>query len=273
MISYELSETAFHEDYQRISDWLYKRSGLVYPEKKKSLLMHRMHKVCATHKISNVRLLVENLENGIDNTTELAVIHAASTNHTYFFREHQVLDFFKDTILPELPNDARVWSAAASTGDEAFTIAMLAAEARGLVWAKNNLAILGTDISNVVIEHAEKAVYGGSHLDKVSSELLRRYFTPAGAEQFTVKDDLREFCTFRRMNLTINPYPFQRAFHVVFCRNVLYYFDRDVQREVVEAIYDVTEPGGWLLTSVTVSLRGLGSRWVPVDTGIYRKPF
>ena len=78
-------------------------------------------------------------------------------------------------------------------------------------------------------------------------------------------------CTFRRLNLKAQPFPFRRPFDIIFCRNVLYYFDREQQRRTLEALYEVTEPGGWLLTSVTESVRDLGTRWCWVGGGIYRK--
>jgi len=260
------------QGYQRMRDWLHERCGMIYPEKKKELLIQRMQRVCERYGVPGLEALVDRVESGRDQDMEFAVIHAASTNHTYFFREPQVLNFFKDTILPTLPQDGgRIWSAAASTGDEAYTLAIMTAETRGLDWAKRKLAILGTDISEVVIAHAEAGIYGGSHIEQMPGKMLERYFDPVGMDQYRVQDDLRRVCTFRRLNLKMTPYPFQKAFHVVFCRNVLYYFDRAQQREIVDAIYDVTEPGGWLLTSVTVSLRELGSRWIPIQSGVYRK--
>lgn len=261
-------------EYQRIGNWLQDRCGMVFPEKKRELLIHRMQSVCERYKIRDLNTLADQLVMGTDSELIYAVIHAASTNHTYFFREPQVLNYFQDHILPNLPaEEVRIWSAAASSGDEAYTLAIIAAEKRGMSWAKRRLAILGTDISDVVIAEAERAVYSSLHIDKMPTTILPSYFDLVANDQYQVKADIRQLCTFRRLNLKNHPYPFQRNFHVVFCRNVLYYFDKQQQKEIIEAIYDITEPGGWLLTSVTVSLRGLESRWQMIDSGIYRKPF
>lgn len=262
------------EGYHRIRGWLNERCGINYQEKKRQLLEHRMQKVCERCGVADLNALADSVENGRNREIQLAVMHAASTNHTYFFREPQVLDFFCSNILPSLPQSgARIWSAAASSGDEAYTLAIMAAETRGRDWTKRNLAILGTDISEVVIAHAEAGIFGESHLEQLPEKVLAKYFDPVGLDQYRVQDDLRRVCTFRRLNLKASPYPFQKAFHTVFCRNVLYYFDRAHQRATVEAIYDVTEPGGWLLTSVTESLRDLDTRWIPVQGGIYRKAY
>lgn len=258
--------------YRRLRDWLHQRSGMNYPEKKKLLLINRMQRVCERYGIADLGTLADSLIAGCNQDLQYAVLHAASTNHTYFFREPQVLNYFKDMILPTLPEaGARIWSAAASTGDEVYTLAIIAAEMRGIDWATRKLAILGSDISDVVIAHAEAGVYGSSHIAQMPGSFLKRYFNPVGLDQYRIQNELRRSCTFRRLNLKSSPYPFQKSFHVVFCRNVLYYFDRAQQREVVDAIYDVTEPGGWLLTSVTMSLRELGSQWIPVQSGVYRK--
>ena len=258
--------------YQRILNWLYDRYGMVYPENKKNLLIQHMQRVCKCFNLPSLAIMADRMELNDCHDLQLAIVHAATTNHTYFFREPLVLEYFKNTILPTLPEEGvRIWSAATSSGDEAFTLAIIAAEARGFFWAKKNLEILGTDISQAVITSAKTGVYSGGHVDKMPKELLERYFVPFGKGQFRVQDDLRDICKFNSFNLKSEHYFFPKAFHVVFCRNVLYYFDRAHQRHVVDAIYKVTKPGGYLVTCVTMSLRDLDSRWIHVESGIYQK--
>ena len=164
-----------------------------------------------------------------------------------------------------------IWSAASATGDEAYTLAILAAEALGPAQAANRVYILGTDISAPVIKRAESGVYDMSHLEHTPEHLLKRYFEPVGLGEFRVVSHIRRMCTFRRLNLNAHPFPFRRSFDIVFCRNVLYYFEREQQRRALEALYGVTEPGGWLLTSLTELVRDMGTRWCWVGGGIYRK--
>jgi chemotaxis protein methyltransferase CheR len=261
------------EGYERLRLWLNERCGIFFADNKKDLLVQRLARVIEQFQLSGLEELADRVEAGAQHDLLLAVMHAASTNYTYFFREHQVLDFFSQQILPSLSQreDVRVWCAAVSTGDEAFTIAMLGAEVWGRENARQRLSILGTDISESVISRAEMALYGSNHVEHTPPELLRRYFRPSGVDQFMVADDIRQMCTFRRLNLSAYPYPFQKPFDVVFCRNVLYYFDKEHQHDVLEAIYEVTQVGGWLLTSVTENLRGLGTRWDTVAGGIHRK--
>ncbi len=259
-------------DFQRICGWLRKQCGIDYRDNKRELLEHRMRRVCERESLGSMQELAERLERGGDTALQLAVLHGASTNHTYFYREPQVLQFFAQVILPSLrPADLRIWSAAASSGDEAYSIAMLAAQGYGIDAARAGVSILGTDISAVMIEAAEQAIYPAARLSSLPVALRERYLQALPGARFQVDAQLRAMCTFRRLNLKTMPLPFQRSFHVVFCRNVLYYFDREQQRATVEAIYDVTERGGWLLTSVTEPLRDLGTRWAQVHSGVYRK--
>ena len=133
------------------------------------------------------------------------------------------------------------------------------------------MSILGTDISAPVVRLAEAAVYNSAHLEHIEPALVEKYFARDDDGQWTVAHDIRRMCLFRRLNLISAPYPFQQRFQVVFCRNVLYYFEVATQLQVVESIYDVTEPGGFLITSVTDSLRGLNTRWAMVHSGVYRR--
>jgi chemotaxis protein methyltransferase CheR len=137
--------------------------------------------------------------------------------------------------------------------------------------ALNRTTILGTDISAPVIERAESGVYPARHLDQVPAMIRSKYMQPVGIEQFQIIPEIRRACTFRRMNLKTSPFPFRKPFQAVFCRNVLYYFTPQDQAEVVDAIAGVTEPGGWLYTSVTESLRDLSSQWNTVVSGVSRK--
>jgi chemotaxis protein methyltransferase CheR len=259
--------------YECIRDWLSERCGMSFPEKKRDLLAHRMKRVQERFGFPSLDTLAEQLLSSDDVDLKLAVIHAASTNHTYFFREPQTLEFFRDSILGSAGDTGglRVWSAAASSGDEAYSLAMIASQMFGAA-APARISILGTDISLPAISQAEQAIYNTNHLEHLPDGIIERYFVPAGMGQFRVIPDIRRLCIFRRLNLKAAPYPFAKGFHVIFCRNILYYFDRQHQQQILEQLYDVTEPGGWLLTSVTEAVRDLNTRWQQVTNAVYRRP-
>ncbi|AWB49685.1 chemotaxis protein CheR [Gemmobacter aquarius] len=266
-----MSQSELHS-CEQIRGWLSQRCGIHYPEHKMELLRQRLSRVQRAFSVETLSDLSRKLSTDASHDLQLAVMHAASTNHTYFFREVEVLDQFRRQIMPTLAqrDEIRIWSAACSTGDEAYTLAIMIAEDYGLSALKRT-AILGTDISAPVVEQAESGLFAEQRLDRVPPDLRRKYFEPVGLAQFRVRDELRDCCTFRQMNLKTTPYPFRKAFQAVFCRNILYYFEPADQLATLDAINDVTEPNGWLVTSVTENIRDLPSRWHSVDNGIHRK--
>ena len=259
--------------FEQIRSWLGQRCGIHYTDQKRDLLLQRLSRVQRSFGIEHLRDMSSRLERAGEHELQLAVMHAASTNHTYFYRETDVLDRFRTMILPELAkrNEIRIWSAACSTGEEVYTVAILIAETLGMDVLRR-VSLLGTDISAPVIEQAEAGVYHLKQLEKVPAQIREKYFQPIGGDQYRVIDAIRTRCTFRRLNLKLRPFPFKQPFQVVFCRNVLYYFDAADQKATLNAVYDVTEQGGWLITSVTESIRDLTSKWDIVSTSIGRKP-
>lgn len=255
-----------------IRGWLSQRCGIHYPAHKTDLLRQRLARVQRAFTLNDLGEMARKLTQGNDADLQLAVMHAASTNHTYFFREIEVLDIFRTKILPTLAqrDEIRIWSAACSTGDEAYTLAIIIAETLG-IQALRRTFILGTDISAPVVQQAETGIFTEHRLDRVPPDIRQKYFEPAGIAQYRVRPDLRAACTFRQMNLKTMPYPFRKSFQTVFCRNILYYFEKVDQTATLNAIHDVTEPGGWLVTSVTETIRDLPTRWDPVSNGVYRK--
>lgn len=258
--------------YQAIRYWLSRRCGIAYPAHKEELLRQRLTRVKRAYDLDSLAEIAIRLNGEGEPDLALAVMHAASTNHTYFFREPDVLEAFRTMALPALScrGEIRIWSAACSSGDEAYTIAMLIAGSLGPD-ALDRTQILGTDISAPMIDAAEAATYDRRHLHNVPDAVLRRWFVPVPGDLYRVAPHIAAPCTFRRMNLMKRPYPFRKPFQAIFCRNVLYYFDRDDQATVLRALYDATEPGGWLVTSVTENVRDHDTDWRPVTGGLFQK--
>ena len=258
--------------FETIRAWLERTCAIHYPAAKRALLQQRLGRAQRSLGMISLADMAQALTRPDARDVQLAIMHAASTNHTYFYREKDTLAYFRAEVLPMLASRAeiRLWSAACSTGDEVYTLAIMIAEAFGPDALKRT-HILGTDISAPVIERAEAGVFPMRQLEQVPADIMHRYMRPVGMDQFRISDEIRAACTFRRMNLKKAPYPFQRPFQAVFCRNVLYYFAHCDQIEVVNSIADVTETGGWLFTSVTENVRELSPRWQGVTSGISRK--
>ncbi len=255
-----------------VSKWLRDRCGIDYQSHKLSLLQSRLQQVVDRLGLNCIEELQQKLGSGTDSDLANAVMQLASTNHTFFFREPRVLEYLPASIFPRLADkqNIRIWSAASSTGDEAYSVAILAAEHFGLDEARRRVSILGTDISERVIRKAELGAYEGPQIEQMPDGILQRHFRRIGEGTYSVSNEIKSMCTFRRLNLKSTPWPFKSRFDVVLCRNVLYYFNREDQHAVLESIYDVTAPDGALLTSVTETIRDLDTRWQQISAGIYR---
>lgn len=260
------------QHFETVRQWLSSRCGIIFSENKTDLLRQRLARVLAEHNVRDMAALAQLLSDPNARDVQLAVLHAASVNHTYFFREPEVLERFITMALPSFADapELRIWSAAASTGEEAYTIAMMLADHMGQAGLRR-LMLLGTDISAPCIEKAELGVFDDRQLAHVPRRQQSSYFRATSPGKFTIDPTLRARCTFRRMNLKATPYPFSNPFQAVFCRNILYYFSQQDQDATVKAIHDVTAPGGWLVTSVTESIRHLGALWQPMAPGLYQK--
>ncbi|MFO0725360.1 MAG: CheR family methyltransferase [Myxococcota bacterium] len=254
--------------------WIRTHFGIHFTPEQLPLLDARIDGLCRERKI-DVHIMLSRLMTG-DRDLTLRLAEVASTNHTFFFRESEVFDFYLNRVLPDLASQdsVRIWSAAASSGDEAYSLAILTRENWGD--RANRVKILGTDISQRQVDNAERGIYPRVQLAQLGKSpagdsRLQRYFTPMGLEQYKLQDAIRGMCSFRRLNLTQTPWPFDKKFHAIFLRNVLYYFEPKVRRQVVESCYDAAEPGAYLITSLTEPMLDLVTRWIPVQPAIYRK--
>jgi chemotaxis protein methyltransferase CheR len=252
----------------QIRRWVQERLGIRFADDQTWVLQRRLHLAWG----GAPALFVE-IEKGLraqEPEVVTRVAELASTNHTYFFREPETFALLGGDVLAALPSQGplRVWSAASSSGEEAYTIAMCLLD-QGV--SSERLQILGTDISRAKIEEAERGVYATELLNQVP-EHHRRSFRSVGKERVAVVPPVAQCCTFRLLNLTRLPWPFERRFHVTFLRNVLYYFNVDVRLRIVEACYDATEPGGFLVLGLSEPLHELqGTRWALVGPGLLRK--
>ncbi len=263
------SEASDDTVFDAIREWVTSHLGIRFSHDQATVLGRRLG-LAFGRGSEGSREIAERLRHG-DPTVVKRVTEAATTNHTYFFREPETLDYFANQALPRMPlgEPLRIWSAAASSGEEAYSIAMVSKKWLGSLGAAR-MQILGTDISARQIELAEQAVYETDALRSVPDEYAG-FFVPQSKTESKVVPELTEMCTFRRMNLTSFPWPFQKKFHAVFLRNILYYFEPMLRRVVLEEAFDSTEPGGWLFVGLGESMWGTSSRWTPIGHGIFRK--
>lgn len=205
------------------------------------------------------------------------LINILTTNHTFFLRENQHFDFLKKTALPYFETqlhdrDLRTWSAGCSSGEEAYTIAMIYNEYFGMNKTKWDTTILATDISTKVLEAGKNAVYQASALQSVPETWVKKYFTALTNEQYQIRSDLRKEVLFRSLNLMQTEFPFKKKFHIIFCRNVMIYFDGPTKKALIQRYYDMTEPGGYLFIGHAESIGRGESDYEYVQPAIFRKP-
>lgn len=257
---------------EEIIEHVHQRYGIVVPAERLEAFTAELGRIQHGAKLGSMKELSSRLRQGGSGGLELQLAEAASVNHTSFCREPDVLSYFEEEVLKKMsPNRThRIWSAAASSGEEAYTIAMMASQHFGPQVAQRVVAILGTDINRRCVDQATEGYYSAARVSGVPNDWRELYFKADG-HRHQVSQALRSMCLFRRLNLKLKPWPFQSQFDVIFCRNVLYYFDVPQQTDIANRLYRQLKVGGWLFTSVTEGIRDLGTRFVPVRPGVYRK--
>ena len=268
------------EDYDFLCRLIYERSRIHLGPDKRVLVTSRLAKRLRHHGLDDYGQYCGLLRSPRGEEELQFLIDRISTNHTHFFREMKHFDFLSDTVIPAWQAGARraqpfrIWSAASSTGEEAYSIAIHLAEhfapAESGRWQ-----IEGTDISTRVLEIAQRGIYEAEKLAGVAPEMLRRHFQRGVNEwagHLRVKDGLRKRANFQHLNLLDGNYPFDRPFDLIFCRNVMIYFDRPTQEILVRQLAEKLTPGGHLLVGHSESLSGVKHELKLVRPAIYFKP-
>jgi chemotaxis protein methyltransferase CheR len=270
-------------DYSRIAQLVYQHSRINLGKGKKELVASRLGKrlratECETY--SDYCDLLGGLE-GAEEINHL--VDAISTNHTFFFREKKHFDFLEGTVLPEFHKGGafrgdgcfRCWSAAASTGEEPYSIAITLAlhgdKNPGFRWEMDC-----SDISRTALDAAQAGIYQDVRLDDVPPDVKRRFFQRGVGSQdgrYRVKAELRSRMSWHLMNLFQDAYPFDKKFHLIFCRNVMIYFDRPSQEWLVQKMARMLAPGGYLKVGHSESLAALKHGLQTVRPAVYRKPY
>jgi chemotaxis protein methyltransferase CheR len=205
------------------------------------------------------------------------LINAITTNLTSFFRENYHFEQLSAEVLPQIERERsgtrrmRLWSAGCSTGEEPYSMAMVMREALAHLpgW---DIKLLATDIDSKVVSAAAEGVYGADRLSSMTAERATRWLLPiAGRPDHCVASDaLKELITFKQLNL-FEPWPMKGPFDVIFCRNVVIYFDRDTQRALFDRMADLQEPGSWLFIGHSENLFNVTQRYKLVGRTVYRR--
>lgn len=267
-------------DFRNFSTLIYEKSGINLHHGKRELLKARLAKVLRQFDFKSVGDYYDFLMQDTSGDAFIPLLDVISTNLTAFLREPKHFEFLAETTVPELCAAAgtgnagriRVWCAGCSSGEEAYSIAMTMLEALPEN-RRPDLRILGTDISTRMLQLAEKGVYEASRVDKVPYAMRRQYFQK-GVNRwkgfYRVKPLVRDIVQFRRLNF-IEPFAFSRPFDIVFCRNVMIYFDKETQEKLVNRFHEVIQGAGYLFIGHSESLTGVRHRFRYVRPSVYRK--
>lgn len=248
--------------FRAIAELIEDQVGIKLPAGKRLMLEGRLHKRVRALNYSGLNEYVDNLFDAGQLDSELMhLIDVVTTNKTDFFREPSHFDFMREVAVPTLlkqrtRDDLKVWSAACSTGMEAYTTAMVLDDMirNG---RRMRFRILGTDISTAVLRIARTAIYTRDTLSPVPNEFVGRYFLRSrdrSSEEVRVVPELRRLTHFMRMNLMDKSYPVDRDVDIIFCRNVLIYFEKATQRKVVSQLCEHLRPGGYLMVGHSESM-------------------
>lgn len=204
------------------------------------------------------------------------LINKLTTNHTYFMREADHFKYFSDIVLPYLETkakikDLRIWSAGCSSGEEPYTLAMIIADYFGMEKSMWNTKILATDISEKVLEIAKKGVYSREAVNSMSKYWMMQYFNKIENDNYQISDEIRNEIIYRDFNLMTEKFPFKKKFHVIFCRNVMIYFDAKTKMELINKFYNMTEPGGYLFIGHSESINKNETEYNYIMPAVYRK--
>lgn len=270
-------------EFQKFSTLVYDTCGIKLPPIKKTMLSSRLHKRLRALGMASFKEYLEFVTGPEGREHELIqMLDVVSTNKTDFFREPDHFTLLTEKILPEIEGrlqgggfrrQLRVWSAGCSSGEEPYTLGIVLAE-----YAARHpgfdFSVLGTDICTKVLAVAERAVYPNERLADIPKLLLHRYFMRGKGSQrdfHRVIPELRLKMTFRRLNFKEKDFGFDQPFDIIFCRNVIIYFDRSTQTALFEKFYHHLSPGGYLLIGHSETLEGIHDQLRRVAPTVYRK--
>ena len=262
-------------DFELISQLLKKRSGLVLSEDKAYLLESRLNPVARKWGLSGFDELAQQVRKGNDEKLLVDITEAMTTNESFFFRDQKPFDQFRDVVLPYLlehraaKKSIRIWCAAASSGQEPYTLAMLLKEAQAKLsgW---KVEIIGTDISQEILDKAKVGIYSQFEVQRgLPINLLVKYFTQV-EDRWKLNDEIRNMVAFRKFNL-LDSMSGMGQFDVIFCRNVLIYFDQPTKTQVLDQMSGLLANDGFLYLGGAETVLGISDRFllIPGQRGIY----
>lgn len=266
--------TLTEEDFKTLVNFVHNNYGINLANKK-VLIEGRLTNVLRDRGFASFHDYLQTLFNDKSGNEINLLLNKLTTNHTYFMREEEHFSYLKEVVLPYFEatcksKDLRVWSAGCSSGQEAYTIAMTIDEYFGNNKHLWDTTILATDISMDILGKAQQATYPADALDNVPEAWRKKYFKQNQNGTVTVCDKIRNEVVFKPFNL-MAPFTFRKSFDIIFCRNVMIYFDAPTKDELVNKFYDFTNPNGYLFIGHSETVNKSNTKYTYIRPAIYRK--
>lgn len=260
-------------DFHRLVDYMKSNYGINL-EKKRVLIEGRLSSIVKNKGFGTFKEYIDFALNDPSGGETITLVNKLTTNHTFFMREPEHFEFLKSTVLPYIEKtvkdrDARIWCAAASTGQEPYTIAMTIDDYFGERRAGWDLKILATDLDTDVLKKAKAGIYPGESLSDLPENWRRKYFKDIGDGNYQVVDRMRNEIVYKKFNL-MDPISYKKPFDLILCRNVMIYFESDTKNQLIERFYDCTKDGGYLFIGHAENIAKT-TRYKYVKPAVYRK--
>ncbi|HIJ89995.1 MAG: protein-glutamate O-methyltransferase CheR [Desulfobulbaceae bacterium] len=275
----DTSLTINDKEFRLIRTLVYDRFGINLTEQKRSLVVGRLQKLLRDEGFVSFGDYYDRVIRDTSGSSLDKLVNRISTNYTYFNREHAHFDFFVQEVLPPLiarlkkqnTRDLRIWSAGCSSGEEPYMLALLMMEYLGNDYGFWDGGVLATDISDQVLSLAKQGVYGDDQVARIPAQVKYKYFARQKDGVWLVNDALKKQVTYRRFNLMNKQFPFKSPFQVIFCRNVMIYFDSETRDALVNRFHQFLEPGGYLFIGHSETLGRKQETFQYVMPAVYRR--
>jgi len=264
------------KEFNQLAVYIKANYGINLKPEKKALVMGRLQNVLVQNGFRSFSEYYDYVVQDKTGSAAITLLDKITTNHTFFMREADHFHYFQDTVLPYLSDkvedrDLRIWCAGCSSGEEPYTLAMILDEYFGREKYFWDCKVLATDISSKVLDEARAGIYTNSEIGTLPAKWRLKFINKLDTEKSQINEKLRSEVVFRKFNLMEPVFPFKKKFHVIFCRNVMIYFDEKTKYELINKYYDLTEPGGFLFIGHSESLNRDQTRYKYVQPAVYRK--
>ena len=262
------------KEFKFIAELVYNKFGINLPNYKKDLVKGRLNKLIQELGFTNFSDYIKYIINDKTSDSLMIMIDKITTNQSYFFREIDHFEFLKKIILPEIikkNKTLKIWCAGCACGEEAYTLAMVITDFLLNKKIKHSVNILASDISSTCLKKAEKGIFPFEKINKTPDYYRLKYFNMIDNKKIKVKDDLKNIIYFKKINLIQKNQSFNNKFDIIFCRNVMIYFDMEIKKRLIEYFHEYLKKDGYLFIGHSETLFKYNNLFKFIKSAVYKK--